>query len=124
MSTKRIPAQCPVCGAKNIITEVSCHTCDIHIRGEFGLGKLATLPPDLYDFTLAFLGARGNIKEVEKALGISYPTVRNRLDKVLEHLGLSAVSAPKVNRLEILKQLENGEINSEEAVELLKGGHS
>ena len=64
MSKKRIPAQCPVCGAQNIISEVSCTICDTHIRGEFGLGKLATLPPDLYDFTLAFLGARGNIKDV------------------------------------------------------------
>ncbi len=112
-----------MCGAKNVVTEVSCTACDTHIRGEFELGKIATLPPDLYAFTLSFLAARGNIKEVEKALGISYPTVRNRLDKVLAHLGLQSESAAKVNRMEILKKLEMGEVSPEEAVELLKGNN-
>ena len=97
--------------------------CDTHVRGEFQLSRILTLPPDLFEFTMSFLAARGNIKEVEKSLGISYPTVRNRLDKVLQHLGLQTETHARVNRGEILKKLEDGEISAEEAVELLKGGH-
>lgn len=124
MSSKKIPARCPVCGAENVVTEVSCATCDTHIRGSFTLCKVCALPPDLYEFTLTFLMARGSIKEVEKLLGISYPTVRNRLDQVLQHLGVNTRHSYKAERIEILKKIENGELTAEEAVNLLKGEES
>jgi len=67
---------------------------------------------------LVFLRCRGNIREVEKQLGISYPTVCKRLDLVNELLGNRQ---PTPSRFEILERLERGEITAKEAAELLKG---
>jgi hypothetical protein len=67
-----------------------------------------------------FLRCRGSLKDVERELGISYPTVRNRLDQVLQALGLAA--APGTDRRsEILLALESGEMSPQEAVERLRG---
>ena len=121
MKKKAIPGRCPVCGEINLITEISCSKCDTHIKGQFDLCRICNLPPELYEFTIHFLMARGNIKEVEKRMEISYPTVRNRLDQVLQHLGVVSEPEVKVNKLEILKKVETGEITPQKAIELLKG---
>lgn len=74
------------------------------------------------NFLEAFIRNRGNIKEIEKDLGISYPTVRNKLEDVIEALGYKPrYNEPKVDKKEILKRLDEGEISSEEAIKLLKG---
>ncbi|HPU55895.1 MAG TPA: DUF2089 family protein, partial [Verrucomicrobiota bacterium] len=75
------------------------------------------LPPDLQDFVMVFLRCQGKIRDVEKELGISYPTVCKRLDMVNELLGHSG---PRINRTRILEQLERGEITVQEATQLLK----
>ena len=71
-------------------------------------------------FVEVFIKNRGNIKEIEKELGISYPTVRNKLDKVISDLG-HTVKKSSVNQKEIIEKLRNGEITKEEALKLLKG---
>ncbi|MBA7704148.1 hypothetical protein ES703_112948 [subsurface metagenome] len=66
---------------------------------------------------------RGNIKEVEKALGVSYPTVRGMLDSVIRSMGYSITPSPDAGRrLEIIEQLEKGQINAEKAASMLKTG--
>lgn len=75
------------------------------------------LPRELQDFVIIFLKSRGNIREVEKELGISYPTVCKRLDLVNELIGNRN---PHINRNEILNQLERGDITAKEATQLLK----
>ena len=75
------------------------------------------LPPDLQDFVLIFLRCQGTIRDVEKELGISYPTVCKRLDLVNELLGNRS---PAVSRNQILERLEQGEITVKEATQLLK----
>jgi hypothetical protein len=86
------------------------------------------LPLDQQEFVEVFIKCRGNIKEVEKELGISYPTVRGRLEAVIENLGYRPEPIPKTDpevarkRKEILDALNNGEITAEEAVALLKKG--
>jgi len=68
-----------------------------------------------------FIKNRGNIKEIEKELGISYPTVRGKLENVIEAMGYTSEPlAPKVNKKEVLEKLSRGEITTEEAVQLLK----
>jgi len=76
------------------------------------------------EFVEVFIKSRGNIKEVEREMGISYPTVRNKLDDVIGALGYNAEESPDdvtaEKRKEILDSLEKGEIDSKEAVELLQ----
>ena len=81
----------------------------------------AALSPEDENFLRIFLAARGNIKEVERQLNISYPTVKGRLDALLNRLGLGSLQAEaKKRRLEIVERLERGEITAQDAIGLLK----
>lgn len=116
-----IPNKCPSCSGKVIVTELCCDECKTSIKGGFGLPELACLNEDEDQFLKVFLSARGNIKEVERCLGISYPTVKSRLEAMLSKLGLSQLqSEVKRRRLEIVEKLEKGEIAAQEAIKLLK----
>ncbi len=120
----KLIGKCPVCQENMEITEIKCNDCDTTIRGRFFLDKFSRLDPDQHHFVEVFIRSRGNIKEVEREMGISYPTVRNKLDEVIEALGYEPEDSPDDNkakkRKEILDSLENGEIESQEAVEMLK----
>lgn len=87
---------------------------------------LMRLPAELREFVLIFLRCRGNIREVEKEMGISYPTVCKKLDAVNDHLaGTPPQGAPAAGKRpaghDILAQLERGEISAKQAAEMLKG---
>lgn len=83
--------------------------------------QLAALAPDEENFLRVFLAARGSIKEVERRLGISYPTVKSKLEALLNKLGLGSFQEEaKRRRLEVVEKLERGEINAQDAVGLLK----
>lgn len=112
--------KCPVCDSELQVTEVQCHRCETTIRGEFELCKFCKLTGPQKYFIEVFIKNRGNIKELEKEMGISYPTVRNKLDEVIGALGYQ-VEQPKVfvNRKEVLEKLSRGEINKDEALRLL-----
>ncbi|MCH5584076.1 DUF2089 domain-containing protein [Shimazuella sp. AN120528] len=114
---------CPVCSQQLQITRLQCTHCHTTIENEFQLSKLATLAKEQLHFIEIFLTCRGNIKEVEKALGISYPTVRGKLDEIIAVLGHSPQKKQDdVNKKEIVSLLEKGDISPEEAVEMLKKG--
>jgi len=74
--------QCPACGGQLIITECKCPACQLQMRGEFQTGQLSSLSDETLTFIKVFLSARGNLTEVERVLGISYPTIRNKLDEI------------------------------------------
>ena len=116
---KKIPTLCPACGSMLEITELKCLTCDTTLQGEFPINKLLSLSVEDSKFLIAFLRSRGNIKEVQERLGISYPTVKNRLDKLLITLGLFEESEG-LKEKEILDTLERGEITATEAIKLIK----
>jgi hypothetical protein len=80
---------CPVCQGELSITRLHCRTCGTALEGEFGVGRFGRLEREQLAFLQGFLRARGNLKELERELGISYPTVRGRLEGVLRALGLS-----------------------------------
>lgn len=117
--SKKLISKCPFCNAELTISRLICGGCDTQIDSAIDVPTFFRLPEDLQEFVLIFLRCRGNIREVEKALGISYPTVCKRLDLVNELLGNRP---PRANRNEILQQLERGEITAKQAAQLLKGG--
>lgn len=100
------------------VSRLSCSRCDTRIETTLPIPALFRLPEDLQQFILIFLRCRGNIREAEKILGISYPTVCKRLELVNELLGNKE---PAMSRDEILGKLERGEISPKQAAELLKG---
>lgn len=113
---------CPICDDELHVSKLSCDSCETNIEGNFSLCKFCKLTNEQKSFVEIFLKSRGNIKEIEKEMGISYPTVRNKLENVIESLGYSPkYTGPEVNKKEILEQLSRGEITSDEAIKLLHG---
>lgn len=113
---------CPVCTNALTITKLQCSHCQTTVENEFELSKLAALGQEQLYFIEIFLKSRGNIKEVEKELGISYPTVRGKLDEIITALGYSTQKKPEVDKKKIVSMLEKGEISAEKAIQLLKEG--
>jgi hypothetical protein len=120
---KSLVTQCPVCNGELVISRLSCTACDTRIETELPFAALMRLPEEMREFVLIFLRCRGNIREVEKELGISYPTVCKRLDLVNDLVAGKSTSPPskRLSRGDILAKLEQGEITAKEAANLLKG---
>ena len=116
--------KCPACGGRLMATTLYCEDCHIEIRGEFERSRLAELSVEQEEFVLKFLAVRGSLKEMERIMGVSYPTVRARLDDILYSLGLRAEGIDEIDQDEkrqaILDDLEAGRIGTQEAVELLR----
>src|SRR5947209_6129560 len=104
---KRLLNQCPVCDAPLAIRELRCGECGTTVRGEFPRTGCAfcALEAEQMQFLELFLRCRGNLRDVERSLGVSYPTVRGRLDALLASLGYNAPPPPEVAeaRKEILE---------------------
>jgi len=115
--------QCPICGGRLQATELHCRECDTSLQGRFDLGPFFDLTPEQLSFVETFVRCEGKITRVEAELGISYPTVRNRLNDVIRALGYDVEEEPKSlspqERQAILQRLADGEISSAEAIELL-----
>lgn len=119
---RAVLGRCPVCRSKLKVVRLECNSCKTGIDGSFELDKFSYLSDEQKTFVEVFIKNRGNIKEIEKDLGISYPTVRRNLDQVIEALGYSVKPTEEdVNKKEILERLSKGEISSEEALKKLKG---
>ena len=121
---KALLLKCPSCNGDLAVSKLHCHPCDITIEGDFSLPPLLRLNRAQLDFVEVFLKNRGNIREVERELGMSYPTVRARLDEVIDAIGLNRVPAPledgsAANRREILEQLSAGKLTPEDAARAL-----
>lgn len=116
----KVLSRCPVCNGRLKVTKLKCTSCNTVIENDFKLSKFEYLDGEQLNFIETFLKCRGNIKDVEKELGISYPTVRAKLDDVIGALGYNVVRKPTVNSKDILDMLEKGEITAEQAVSMLK----
>ena len=116
-----ILTKCPVCGGRLEITGLRCTNCDPKYQGSFKPDKFSYLTAEQRYFIGIFLKCRGNIKDVEGELNISYPTVRGRLDDVIKALGYESLPAekPHADRREILDMLSNGRITYEEALKMI-----
>ena len=82
-------ATCPVCSGELTIARLHCRSCGTALEGEFGVGRFGRLDREQMSLLESFLRSRGNLKEMERELGISYPTVRARVDALIRSLGLA-----------------------------------
>ena len=90
MTLHPVIGRCPVCGDELAVTRLHCGSCDTQIEGRFQLGRFQRLSAEQLAFVEVFVKNRGIIKDVEAELGISYPTVRARLDDALRAMGFPA----------------------------------
>ncbi len=119
---QEVIGKCPICGDELFATRLSCNTCNTNIEGEFSLCNFCKLTGEEKQFIEIFIKSRGNIKEIERELGISYPTVKGKLDSLIKSLGYDEKEQiSSISRKEILDMLNRGEITSEEAVKLIQG---
>jgi len=110
-------------GADIVVERVRLEKSDMAIEGEFSLPPLAQLSSEDQVFVMAFVSVHGSIKDMERLFGISYPTVKNRLDKLatkLKMVEFEPSAAGEIANDEILTLLESGEISAEEALRRLK----
>ena len=118
---REVIGKCPVCSNELKVTKLSCSNCHTSIEGNFTLCKFCKLSSEQKYFLEVFVRNRGNIKEIEKDLNISYPTVKNRLEDLIKALGYSPkYTEVKIDKKEILDRLDRGDITAEEALKLLK----
>jgi hypothetical protein len=120
--------KCPSCDGNLTVARLQCPDCEISIDGDFAPPALLKLNGAQIDFVEVFIKNRGVIREVERELGVSYPTVRARLDDVITALGYSAKSAPDASaadddsgsrRRSVLADLKGGKLTPEEALAAL-----
>jgi len=96
---KILPTICPACGSELKVKCLVCEQCQTHIEGAYELAALAKLSGDEQAFIVEFVKASGSLKEMARLLHLSYPTVRNRLDEIIERVKL-AEKAQDNNRKE------------------------
>lgn len=112
----RAPRDCPVCGKRLVTTRLGCQACGTELSGVFEPCEFCALTGDERAMLRVFLASRGNMKDLERHLGVSYPTARARFDGLLDRLGLAAEApAPRPSRLDVLEALARGELDVDEA---------
>jgi hypothetical protein len=119
MTHRHAPRSCPVCGERLALTRLSCPECETELSGAFEACEFCSLDAEDRDVLRVFLQSRGNVKELERHLGVSYPTARARFDKLLRKLDLEPSEEPS-ERLSLLEALSRGEIDVTEALDRLE----
>ncbi len=116
-----MPTACPVTGEPLEVMRLQAPGSGVAIEGRFRPNEFALLPSEHVEFLRLFVKVRGNLKEVERAMGVSYPTVRLRFENLLRALGYESAEDPEELRDEVLSLLERGEIDPVEATKRLEG---
>ena len=136
---------CPVCSHELAVTRLHCVHCGTTLEGDFSVGRYGRLSREQLALLESFLRSRGNLREMERELGISYPTVRNRVEALVRALGLAdgevagptmeaevtevATAVPDTEptkeqvtarRTEILSQVARGELSAADAAEAIR----
>ena len=127
---------CPVCSSELAVTRLHCASCGTTLEGDFSVGRFGRLSRDQLALLESFLRSRGNLRDMERELGISYPTVRSRVEQLVRSLGFGprgddeaaddgpaatdAGAAPAATRQEILERLARHEIGAEEAAQAIR----
>lgn len=116
----RPPTDCPVCGEELYTSRLGCPGCGTELSGHFARCDFCALDAKELELLQVFLSSRGNLREVEKHLGVSYPTARARFTDLLIKLGLAGDETPPTEtREQVLAQVSSGTISPEKAAALL-----
>ena len=130
---REVISTCPVCESRLQVTRLHCNTCGTTIEGEFNVGRFAKLGREQMSLLESFLRSRGNLRELERELGLSYPTIRGRVETMLRALGLgdgpvppaeTAAAEPQLDpdvRRSVLERLARHELTAEQAAAALRG---
>jgi len=119
--------RCPVCKNELTVTRLHCSSCETVVEGRFTGGHFASLTADQLDFIVTFVRVEGKLNRMEGELGLSYPTIRNRLHDVIRALGYepgkeeAAVEITDEKRKSVLEDLDAGKISAESAMRILRG---
>jgi hypothetical protein len=126
---------CPVCSSELAVTRLHCRSCGTTLEGDFSVGRFGRLSRDQVTLLESFLRSRGNLRDMERELGISYPTVRSRVEALVRALGFgprgddesgeepdAPASGPTVSdpRQAILEKLARHDISAEEAAAAIR----
>jgi hypothetical protein len=117
---RNAPRDCPVCGDRLALTRLSCRSCGTELSGDFDSCEFCSLDRQDRETLRVFLASRGNMKELERHLGVSYPTARARFDALLTKLGIAIErAAPTPSRVELLEKVARGEVEVDDAMSQL-----
>ncbi|HLE79468.1 MAG TPA: DUF2089 domain-containing protein [Candidatus Limnocylindrales bacterium] len=131
---------CPVCSGELAVTRLHCRSCGTTLEGDFSVGRFGRLSRDQLALLESFLRSRGNLRDMERELGLSYPTVRSRVEALVRSLGFgprgdadetapeasdpasAAVDANAIlaSRQQILERLARHEIGAEDAADAIR----
>ena len=123
---------CPVCSNELAVTRLQCRSCGTSLEGDFSVGRFGRLTRDQLTLLESFLRSRGNLREMERELGISYPTVRSRVEALVRALGFGpradaddadeAIAEPAAGRTreEILEAVARHEMSAEDAAAAIR----
>ena len=131
---------CPVCSGELAVTRLHCRSCGTTLEGDFSVGRFGRLSRDHLALLESFLRSRGNLRDMERELGLSYPTVRSRVEALVRSLGFgprgdadetvpevsdaasAAVDAKAIlaSRQQILERLARHEIGAEDAADAIR----
>ena len=118
----RAPSECPVCGDRLAVTRLGCRSCGTELAGLFTSCAFCALDASETEMLNVFLASRGNLRDLEKHLGVSYPTARLRFNQLLEKLGLAeptAAAPTALTREQVLAEVASGALSPDEAAALL-----
>jgi hypothetical protein len=116
------PTECPVCKDELLVTGLECRNCGTSLVGRFATGRLAQLASEQLHFVEVFIRCEGKLNRVQQELGLSYPTVRSRLEDVIRGLGYPVGDdrmKDGADNDDVLARLSRQEISAEEALELI-----
>ncbi len=127
----KLISQCPFCHSEFTVSSLRCNACGIELKGEYALSVFDRLPEKQYDFLISFLKNRGNLKDLQNELNISYPTAKKMLDELLTSLELNDGNSVAETQYEV-SDMKNVQIDhtSTKASEIVKaklkecGGHT
>jgi hypothetical protein len=122
---QKLPAQCSYCGGELFLTEFTCEDCRTVTSGQFVTGTFSQLTQEQLAFVEIFIRYEGKLSRMEGELGLSYPTIRNRLHDVIRSLGFEPGSdgSPTLSdddRRRILEELDAGNISYDDAMQKLR----
>ena len=113
-----IPSHCPSCGGELRVVRLECEACESVVEGAYAPSPVSRLGAEEREMFDRFMFARGNLKDVQRELGLSYPTVRRRIERMFEQYEIA--SGHRYEPMDVLKRLAEGEIDVDEAEELLR----